>query len=90
MKKIEEKDDFIIKLAKSVDVLRQEIVEIKDELKKSPLVVKEKEAQLTVSSIWSTAPTEEQKVALHNKIAELLKTNGIRQAYIQYDKKDSI
>ena len=89
MKKTDERkvDEFIITLAKSVDALRSEVAQLRSEIK-TPLVVKEKEAQLTVSSIWSTIPTQEQKVALHNHIAELMKLYGILQANIQYVKEN--
>ena len=87
-KLFDDKGEFLIKLAKSVDELHKKVVLL--EKIKTPQVVyqppKEKEASLTVASIWTTTPTEEEKTSLHNNIAVIMKNYGILQANIHYEK----
>ena len=81
-----EKNDFLIKVAKSVDELRKEVVDLKKDVQTQS--VKQNTIQripeLTVSAIWTQAPTQEQKQALHQHVSELMKLYGIMQANIRY------
>lgn len=87
-----EKNDFLIKVAKSVDELRKEVVDLKKDVQTQS--VKQNTIQripeLTVSAIWTQAPTQEQKQALHQHVSELMKLYGIMQANIRYVQTNNI